>query len=690
MGCLSMRVVVHCSAGTGLLLVTSLLAFGCSRSFGPSSEEAAAATTDGGGSVRPNATGFAEAATGRQDNGSAQPPDSSDAANARRDSASTQAPDSSSISGPQGAQGDSGAAQPPPALDAGPRPSDARTESDANDGTQCAQDRDCPITTPCYRPYCGSLGYCVSDVLPDGTSCASPTEDPWICIGGSCQESRCGDGFIDPNLQETCDDGNSDTTDACPACEEARCGDGYVQTEFEMCEPLLDPTCKEDCTPAVCGDGVIEAPVENCEPDTATGPCNDVCRISDSPEWIVELLPLDFEMGLTGRAYPVLLLDGAGNPIVVHSVVNPARPGSGEVSTALTEAHKFDAAGHRVWSWRGSETVTAWSAEVDRNDNVIIGGDDWIAEGPWLVKLDHDGQQQWSTSLHDPGYGVMDVATDDQADIVAMVSPDARGFMHFWCTVDPRFEVFDSDGNHRPGEQLTLTDVVVNGEALNAGVIGGVNRYLIAGATESFDPREPYLVLLNSDLTEVWDAPLTYSSPEPEVGFIRAMATDDGDIITLGASRLEGEPHSFWWERFGPEGTPRWTEAKPLRSDTGFFYTPDVNLTGTISSFPHFPMAVDAHGSLYLSLQDAEAIDGRTCMLIDKYGSDGSPSWQRPLLFDSGNRADPSTNLEYALGLAVDGEGAIYVLSTRLLVMVLMRPMAAWSGLWLHKWRQPK
>jgi hypothetical protein len=50
--------------------------------------------------------------------------------------------------------------------------------------------------------------------------------------------------------------------------------------------------------------------------------------------------------------------------------------------------------------------------------------------------------------------------------------------------------------------------------------------------------------------------------------------------------------------------------------------------------------------------------------------------------------------VEYPLGLAVDGEGTIYVLSTLLAIAQMMMPGAAsiatMTGLWLHKWQQPE
>ncbi len=618
MGCLSIGAVVRCSVGTVLLLLSSLLAAGCSRSFGPSSEDAAA-RTDGGDSARPTTPDFPDGANTRQD---------------------------------------SGEAQAPPAFDAGPRAIDTGIVSDANEETECARDRDCPATDPCYRTYCGSSGQCLSALLPDGTSCISTTQNPRICIDGLCQESRC--------------------------------GDGYVQTGVELCDPLNDPSCKEDCTPAACGDGVIEAPVENCEPDTATGPCNDACRISDDPEWLVQLPP-DERGGVLAAP---LLLDSTESPIVifVEGGMGPAGP------WALTQVYKYDASGQPTWSWGDVPNLgVARSATVDVYDNIIIAGGLFrFNMGAWLAKLDNNGVPQWLTTIDDPSRMFVGVASDDQANIVAMSGPNASSFAYPWDIVDPRLELFDSDGTHHPTEQNTISGAYVNGEALSSGVFGGATRYLMAGVTQNDALIEPHLVLLNSDLSEVWDAPVTYSSPSQASGFLRALPTNDGDIIALGASGPEDNEFSlfssFWLERFSPEGTTRWTEAKPLRSGTVFFFgNATSNTSRWASGSLHVPMAVDSEGNIFLVLQDAETIDDGPIMVIDKYGPDGSLKWERPIFFDSGYTEDPTIVGDRPLGLAVDSQGAIYVLSTRFrLPSSESSETITNAGLWLHKWQQPE
>ena len=98
--------------------------------------------------------------------------------------------------------------------------------------------------------------------------------DPSVGYGGKClatckRGGYCGDGTV--NGPETCDDGANDGTyGTCNAdCTSApRCGDGTVQTDYgEECEPTMsnDPECTAVCRkPGGCGDGKVQPP-EQCD-----------------------------------------------------------------------------------------------------------------------------------------------------------------------------------------------------------------------------------------------------------------------------------------------------------------------------------------------------------------------------------------------------------------------------------------
>lgn len=582
--------------------------------------------------------------------------------------------------------------------DSGPSITDAGENDSSIDGENdeppvvsemtCVQDTDCPASEPCQRYHCGSTGQCLSTIYPDGSVCFEH-EARSICIAGVCQVSICGDGFVDRVNQEHCDDGNFDTTDSCINCQEATCGDGFVQLGVEACDSPADRFCKSDCTPIVCGDGVIDETVENCEPDMGTEPCDAMtCRISDTPEWLIELNPLSLVPPFGNDASnPLLLLDGKGNPIVIY-----AKSESG----GSVRAYKYNTDGHMVWSYHSDESVIPLSATVDISDNVIIAGSYTDGHPPWLVKLDRDGIEQWSASISESSEQFVGVASDEQGNI-AVVSSAEPSDTSPWLNLEPKLELFDSDGTYRPDEQITVDGSYITSKALSSGVIGGVFRYLMAGAKQNDSVLEPNLVLLDDDLSDVWDDPVTYSSPLPEVGFLRAFPTSDGDIIALGASTAEFENRRYWFERFSPQGVDRWTQTAPLRADTRFLGS---SLPSPMGNIINFPMAVDSEDNIFVAVIEVEVIDGRATpisnggrsnILIDKYGPDGSLKWERPLIFDSA--VGPFGILPAAsdrpVDLAVDKQGAIFMLSCPVVGGGMMHAPPQIVSIMLHKWRQP-
>lgn len=95
--------------------------------------------------------------------------------------------------------------------------------------------------------------------------------------GGSSPNSSCGNGVIDPEEGEVCDDtGESSSCNA--DCWPARCGDGVVnRSANEACDDGGESSqCNTDCTEVVCGDGKVnQSAGEECE--AGQGSCTD-CR----------------------------------------------------------------------------------------------------------------------------------------------------------------------------------------------------------------------------------------------------------------------------------------------------------------------------------------------------------------------------------------------------------------------------
>ncbi len=116
---------------------------------------------------------------------------------------------------------------------------------------------DAPVTTD---PCAGKA---------DGTVCSTLLEG-FLCIGGSCVTTRCGDGYVDSTAGEECDDANEVTGDGCSFCKfdckaHADCDDGSVCSGVEQCD-LAKHVCKAGTPAPVGSDCTLEG--------GAAGVCN--------------------------------------------------------------------------------------------------------------------------------------------------------------------------------------------------------------------------------------------------------------------------------------------------------------------------------------------------------------------------------------------------------------------------------
>lgn len=163
---------------------------------------------------------------------------------------------------------------------------DADLDADLDTGLDAATERDCSRAS-------------------DGTECA---RDPrFICRGGHCQPSLCGDGFVDHAAGEACEPTlGTECTDTCQLqCEsDDDCSSGDVCTLSRctagICEFTtladgdsclrgggLDGRCRHGvCAPIDCGDGVVSHD-EECEGAPSEGcvacrfACHDDAECSD-------------------------------------------------------------------------------------------------------------------------------------------------------------------------------------------------------------------------------------------------------------------------------------------------------------------------------------------------------------------------------------------------------------------------
>ncbi|RMD51147.1 DUF4215 domain-containing protein [Candidatus Parcubacteria bacterium] len=118
-------------------------------------------------------------------------------------------------------------------------------------------------------------------------------EDYYEDYYASLAEEACGNGVVDSDYGEECDDGNSDNTDSCTNdCKLAVCGDGYVQpSNDEECDDAGESaTCDSDCTAVECGDETTNTTAgEDCDPPGSAVStdliCDSDCTVTTSSDF---------------------------------------------------------------------------------------------------------------------------------------------------------------------------------------------------------------------------------------------------------------------------------------------------------------------------------------------------------------------------------------------------------------------
>ncbi len=151
----------------------------------------------------------------------------------------------------------------------------------------------------CEPPSAGSCD--ANCMLPVGQCGNGTLESPEVCDGLSgpqpcltnCQQSKCGDTYVDTNNNEECDDGNTVDTDMCTGqCQKPKCGDAIV-TELlsEVCDDGINNgaygSCSFDCRfrAPYCGDGIHQSSEEVCDDGNNVNDdgCSDDCTVE--PGW---------------------------------------------------------------------------------------------------------------------------------------------------------------------------------------------------------------------------------------------------------------------------------------------------------------------------------------------------------------------------------------------------------------------
>ncbi len=128
-------------------------------------------------------------------------------------------------------------------------------------------------------PVTDGSGVNACEGAEDGAACGAPRQ---LCIAGACVTSRCGDGYIDVEAGEACEDGNAIAGDGCEpsdcsftcTAEEDSCSDDDICNGVETCDAEshtcstgspLDCDDSDACTADSCasGMGCVNALIDN-------------------------------------------------------------------------------------------------------------------------------------------------------------------------------------------------------------------------------------------------------------------------------------------------------------------------------------------------------------------------------------------------------------------------------------------
>jgi len=128
---------------------------------------------------------------------------------------------------------------------------------------------------------------CGNGVQERNETCDDENIESWDGCSSLCQLEYCGDGIIQEELGEVCDDANPSMMDICVDCQLAICWDGEIQLGIETCDDGntangdgCNSICQEERWEAYCGDGEKNLPNEECDDgdDDNTDICLSICK----------------------------------------------------------------------------------------------------------------------------------------------------------------------------------------------------------------------------------------------------------------------------------------------------------------------------------------------------------------------------------------------------------------------------
>jgi len=161
---------------------------------------------------------------------------------------------------------------------------------DCDEGVQNSNNGACNLE--CQFTFCGDGFVQGGEVCDDGVANRWPEDGTPGCSIFCAPLPFCGDGDVQPDLGEECDDANDIEDDTCTSeCKATTCGDGLVQGA-EECDDGNDVDgdgCTNACTYAACGDGILHEGQEECDDgnDDNGDDCLTVCFIAECGDGVL-------------------------------------------------------------------------------------------------------------------------------------------------------------------------------------------------------------------------------------------------------------------------------------------------------------------------------------------------------------------------------------------------------------------
>ncbi len=334
-----------------------------------------------------------------------------------------------------------------------------------------------------------------------------------------------------------------------------------------------------------------------------------------------------------------LAVDAAGNVYVTGYY-----RGAGTAEDYATI--KYDSNGNQLWVGRyngpGNYADYANSLAVDGAGNVYVTG--WssgagTSEDYATIKYDSNGNQLWVARYNGPGNGLdiaFALAVDTAGNAYVTGGSVGAGTQGDYATVK-----YDSEGNqlwvaryNGPGDSYDSAAALVVDAAGNVYVTGNS----IGTAYPDFDYAT---IKYDSNGNQLWVA--RYNGPGNSVDDANGLAVDAaGHVYVTGSAFVgEGTYPDYATIKYDPNGNQLWLaryNGPGNRHDGGN------------------ALAVDAAGSVYVAgvSRGAETSDDYATI---KYDSNGNQLW---LARYNG----PGNDQDYAVALAVDGGGNVYVTGT--------------------------